>query len=91
MKNLTLLLILSLCFAFSSCKDNSVSSAECTPVVEAMFENLKKMAPADAQEQVDQKKAMLIPVLQKECEKGVYDLNCLKNAKDIASLQLCKK
>jgi small lipoprotein (TIGR04454 family) len=90
MNKITLLLLLLAAFAVGNCKDKSISAAECTPVVEAMFENFKKMAP-DSAEEADKKKMMLLPVLQKECESGKFDLACLKVAKDMMALQTCKK
>lgn len=71
-----------------TCKDTSVSEAECTPVVQAMFENFSKLAPEG---DIDKAKMVLIPMLQKECQSGKYELSCLSSAKSIQELQLCKK
>jgi len=88
MKNLILTLaFMSLLFVIN-CKDNSVSEAECTPVVQSMFDNFSKAAPEG---DIEKAKMMLVPMLQKECQSGKYNLDCLKNSKTITELQLCKK
>ena len=88
MKNLILTLALLSLLLVINCKDNSVSEAECTPVVQSMFDNFSKAAPEGDMEKA---KMMLLPMLQKECQSGKYGLDCLKNSKTIAELQLCKK
>ncbi len=91
MKKLTILAIAFAMIAFTNCKDKSVSSAECTPIVQSMLENFSSMAANATDEEKEKTKMMLTPVLQKECESGKYDLNCLKSAKTLPELQTCKK
>lgn len=81
-----------LSIALFNCKGNSVSSAECAPVVQSMIENMSTVAGDNTSpEEQEKAKALLTPVFQKECESGKYDLNCLKTAKSIPELQTCKK
>lgn len=75
-------------FLFLNCKDNSVSEAECTPVINSMLENFAKAAPEGDLEKI---KVAIVPALQKECQSGKYNLDCLKNAKTPVELQSCKK
>jgi small lipoprotein (TIGR04454 family) len=89
---ITLTLLISLmALGLINCKGNSVSSAECAPVVQAMMENMSSAVEGVSPEEQEKGKAMLLPVFQKECESGKYDLECLKTAKSIAALQTCKK
>jgi len=88
MKKLTLSLAILPLLIFGACKDTSISEAECTPVVAAMFENFKTAMPEG---EVDKAKLVLLPMLQKECQKGIYKLDCLQTAKTLPELQLCKK
>ncbi|MCB1176496.1 MAG: TIGR04454 family lipoprotein [Leptospiraceae bacterium] len=69
---------------------NSVSPEECFPVVESLLENFGDMNPNATDEEKEKARVMLKPVLQKECESGKYDLDCLRSAKSIAELQSCK-
>jgi small lipoprotein (TIGR04454 family) len=91
MKQITLSLILLLSISMANCKDQSVSSAECTPIVQAMLTNFGDVNPNATAEDKEKAKVVLTPVLQKECESGKFNLECLKNAKSIAELQGCKK
>ena len=86
-KSILLIAILPL-LTFGNCKDNSVSEAECTPVVNTMFENFKAAVPGD---EIEKNKPMIVLTLQKECQSGKFNLDCLKTAKTITDLQLCKK
>jgi small lipoprotein (TIGR04454 family) len=88
MKNLLVLAAFAALLFTVNCKDNSVSEAECTPVVQTMFENFSKLAPEG---DIEKAKMVLIPMLQKECQSGKYELQCLAGAKSIQELQLCKK
>ncbi|MCB1178841.1 MAG: TIGR04454 family lipoprotein [Leptospiraceae bacterium] len=90
MKHLSLSILLLLAITVFNCKDQSVSSAECTPVVQSMLGNFGDMNPNATDEEKEKAKVMLTPVLQKECESGKYKLECLKSAKSIAELQNCK-
>ncbi len=71
-----------------SMMESSVSEAECAPVVQVMFENFSELAPEG---DIDKEKMVLIPMLQKECQSGKYELSCLSNVKSIAELRVCKK
>lgn len=75
-------------FVFN-CKDNSVSEAECTPVVQSMIDNLSKAIPD--MKDLEKTKMMLVPMFQKECQSGKYNLDCLKNVKNLQEVQTCKK
>ncbi|MBE7413597.1 MAG: TIGR04454 family lipoprotein [Leptospiraceae bacterium] len=74
-----------------NCKGSSVSSAECEPIVNKLFENLSKELKPEEAEKVSMMKATLLPTIQKECMSGKYDLDCLSKATNIAALQACKK
>lgn len=94
MKNF-LFLIAAMALALAmNCKGSSVSSAECEPIVNKLFENvskeLAKEKPEEA-EKISMLKATLLPTIQKECMSGKYNLDCLGKANNIAALQACKK
>lgn len=91
MKQITISLILLLSISLANCKDTSVSAAECTPIVQTMLTNFGDVNPGATPEEKEKAKTILTPVIQKECESGKYNLECLKNAKSIAELQGCKK
>lgn len=74
-----------------NCKGKSVSAEECSPVVEAMLGNFSSVLADKPQEEVQQMLNLTRPILQKECESGKYNLECLKTAKSIEQLQTCKK
>ncbi|MCB1176497.1 MAG: TIGR04454 family lipoprotein [Leptospiraceae bacterium] len=66
---------------------SSVTPEQCAPTVQIMLQNFKKQNPnTTASEQ-----QMLAPILQKECESGKYNVDCMKLAKTTEELQLCKK
>ncbi|HMV81259.1 MAG TPA: TIGR04454 family lipoprotein [Leptospiraceae bacterium] len=89
MRKTAYLLILLAALVANCGGGKSISPAECTPVVESMIENFKKMNP-DKADEFDKQKLMILPALQKECESGKYKLDCLKNVKDYLALQSCK-
>ncbi len=88
MKRIISLVILGL-LTFN-CKDKSVSSEECTPVVDTMLENFSSLLKDKPEEEIQQMKNLTKPILQKECESGKYKLDCLKTAKSLEELQTCK-
>ncbi|HNI99860.1 MAG TPA: TIGR04454 family lipoprotein, partial [Leptospiraceae bacterium] len=90
MRKTAYLLILLAALVANCGGGKSISPAECTPVVESMIENFKKLNP-DKAEEFEKNKLMIVPALQKECESGKFDLTCLKNAKDPIAIQSCKK
>lgn len=67
------------------------SAEECAPIVEEMLTNLTAGQKADDTANIATMKATLVPVLQKECMSGKFDLTCLKSAKSIPAIQACKK
>lgn len=88
MKKSILLLAILPFLIFGNCKDKSISEAECTPVVNTMFENIKAAVPSG--DEIERNKVMLIATLQKECQSGKFNLDCLKNAKSITEIPLCQ-
>lgn len=88
MKKLILSLAIFSLTLLGACKDTSISEAECSPVVDTMFENFKTAMPEG---EADKAKVVLLPMLQKECQSGKYKLDCLQTAKTLPELQLCKK
>jgi small lipoprotein (TIGR04454 family) len=85
------LILLTLVVATSNCKKNIISPEECAPVVQSMIENLSSSMENVSPEEKEKAKALVVPVFQKECESGKYDLNCLKSVKSVVELQTCKK
>lgn len=60
-------------------------------IVESMLGNISSVLTDKSPEEIQQLKNVTRPVLQKECESGKYDLECLKTAKSVEQLQTCKK
>ncbi|TGK32571.1 TIGR04454 family lipoprotein [Leptospira gomenensis] len=67
------------------------TAEECAPIVEEMLTNLTAGQKAEDTANIATMKATLVPVLQKECMSGKFDLTCLKSAKSIPAIQACKK
>lgn len=65
-------------------------SAECTAIANVLIENFKNYSPENSKD-IEDRKSFLISGIQKECESRKYDLNCLKNAKNLAEMNVCKK
>jgi len=84
-------MLLSLIAGMGNCKGNQYSSAECEPVINQMLVNFTKDLQPEEVDKLATLKSQLLPMLQKECMSGKYELECLKNATNIASLQVCKK
>ncbi|PJZ70692.1 TIGR04454 family lipoprotein [Leptospira perolatii] len=78
-------------FVMVSCGGAKVSQAECEPVVNDLFQNLTQGKSPEETEKLNSLKPSLAPMLLKECMSGKYDLSCLKSAKDIQALAVCKK
>jgi small lipoprotein (TIGR04454 family) len=89
MKKLASISVLLVLLGLLNCKDNSVSEAECTPVVQSMFDTFAKATPNESD--LEKSKMMLMPMLMKECQSGKYNLECLQNSKNITEIQTCKK
>ncbi|MCB1193368.1 MAG: TIGR04454 family lipoprotein [Leptospiraceae bacterium] len=93
-------MILSLSILAINCKGVKVSSAECEPIVKKIIETFEKQAITEnaTEEEISQKKAefdvqkqAILPMLEKECMSGKYDLKCLESIQNIATIQTCKK
>ncbi|MCE9500993.1 MAG: TIGR04454 family lipoprotein [Leptospira sp.] len=86
--NLAAAMILALAI---NCKGSSVSSAECEPVVNKLFENLSKELKPEEVDKISMLKATMMAGIQKECMSGKYNLDCLAKATNLAASQNCKK
>ncbi|EMM71538.1 putative lipoprotein [Leptospira weilii str. 2006001855] len=82
------LTVLSLTVA---CPGSKYSAEECAPIVDEMLTNLTAGQKPEDAASIATMKATLVPVLQKECMSGKFDLTCLKSAKSIPAIQACKK
>lgn len=65
-------------------------SAECSAIAKVLIENFKNFNQENS-EKIENQRIVLISGIQKECESRRYDLDCLKNAKNIAEMNVCKK
>ena len=83
--------IFVLCFLalFSNCSQNKYSPAECEPVVQQLVDNLSKDLSEKEQSKLNALKSNMMPVLEKECMSGKYELECLKAAKNPLAIQAC--
>ncbi|ASV13557.1 MULTISPECIES: TIGR04454 family lipoprotein [Leptospira] len=88
MISLGALTVLSLTVA---CPGSKHSAEECSPIVDEMLTNLTAGQKPEDAANIATMKATLVPVLQKECMSGKFDLTCLKSAKSIPAIQACKK
>ena len=79
-----------ICFILS-CSQNKVSAEECESVVEELSKNLLDNLSEEEKTKWNTLKSNMIPVLEKECRSGKYELSCLRNAKDPLSLRSCIK
>ncbi|TGK09086.1 TIGR04454 family lipoprotein [Leptospira fletcheri] len=92
MKKLSFAILSALILAaIVSCGGPKVSQAECEPVVNDLFKNLTEGKSAEEIEKLNSLRPSLSPMLLKECMSGKYELSCLKSAKDIQALAVCKK
>ena len=64
---------------------------ECEKIAETVIENAVKSMQS-TEEMSENRRMMLVAVVQKDCESGKFDRNCMKTAKNIYSIaELCKK
>lgn len=93
-------MILAIAIFSINCKGSKVSSEECKPIVTKIIDTFEKQAmPADAPEEqiaenkqkFEATKPAVISMIEKECMSGKYDLKCLENIQNIATIQTCKK
>ncbi|EPG72523.1 hypothetical protein LEP1GSC058_1050 [Leptospira fainei serovar Hurstbridge str. BUT 6] len=56
-----------------------------------LFKNLTEGKSTEEIEKLNSLRPSLAPMLLKECMSGKYELSCLKSAKDIQALAVCKK
>lgn len=90
MKKYIVLLLISASSLFINCNKDKVSAAECEPIVNNLMDKVKAEISAEQMAQFEAMKMTLQPTVQKECMSGKYNLDCLKNAANIAAIQTCK-
>lgn len=73
------------------CKQRGYTSQECKPVMVKLLEAESQIAPPDQLEQVKSLESSLLPMMEKECMSGDYELECLKQASSFESVQSCRK
>ena len=72
-----------------SCGGPKVSGEECEAAINATLDKLTATLKPEDVAKLTPVRPTFVASFKKGCMEGKFDLNCMKNASDLASLQTC--
>ncbi len=70
--------------------DDKLLKQKCSKITESIIDSYDKLNKSATEEEKYKSRLMLTPVLNKECESGKYDLECLSSVNSVLKYKDCK-